>query len=618
MIKRIQKHYIFCAVALMTSGNVLAQDSEQSWLVESRHISIVVNEDGTYEETKEATTILKTQSAVDALGEEQLLYSSDSEEMVVLEAYTVLPSGEHIHVKEDQIRTVESDIDGGAAEFSDDRYKVIIYPALVPGSGTYYKVKKQVHTALYPGHFTFASFYNSAIEYGDVTITITYPKNLDLRFSSREFYEEINELEHTKQNKYTLKKQSIVPKERGQVWYGDYAPAVFVSTFKNYGEFGKAYEKRAGPQVIINDEIRDLTLSLTSGFKSRRDKAKAIYNWVAQNIRYVALNMGAGGVVPHPASEILKNRYGDCKDKSTLLITMLKVIEIDGLHALISSGDAYKLPPIPVHSPINHVITYLPEFDLYVDATRELAPFGVLSSGNKGKPVLHSATGDLSVTPVLEAEEHGYRSELDMILNPDGTISGSSNTEYFGLYEVDRRYQLDFFDDKDKRDYVKSYFDNFLETGDGTLHSTDVRDLNTPLVTRSQFDLDPLSNVPGPGALRIPVGLTPGDIEYFTYSSPEKSATRPMRCSAYSYRQVSTLQMPKNVTLLFIPESVFLQVGSYSYQAKYSQSSSGLISVDRHLMVKRDRVVCSPDEHDDYVTIINAVKKDVRSQIIYR
>ena len=117
--------------ALVLAGmpiSILADSTQTSWAIELRKYSIRVNADYTYEETKEETTLIRSQSLIDAFGQEEYRYSSDSESVEILEAYTILPNGERIEVELDQIRTTVDQADGTSASYSDDHYKIIIFP----------------------------------------------------------------------------------------------------------------------------------------------------------------------------------------------------------------------------------------------------------------------------------------------------------------------------------------------------------------------------------------------------------------------------------------------------------------------------------------------------------
>ena len=81
----------------------------------------------------------------------------------------------------------------------------------------------------------------------------------------------------------------------------------------------RLYHANAAPKAAVTDRIRALALNLTTGLTGEREKARALYDWVSRNIRYVAVTLGSGGYVPHSADEVLANEYGDCKDHVVLL-----------------------------------------------------------------------------------------------------------------------------------------------------------------------------------------------------------------------------------------------------------------------------------------------------------
>ena len=91
----------------------------------------------------------------------------------------------------------------------------------------------------------------------------------------------------------------------------------------------------------------------------------------------MAIFLGSGGVVPNLADQVMRNRYGDCKDKTTLLIALLASKGIEASTAMVNSGSAFEIPRLGSVNPFNHVIVYIPQWDLYLDPTAELAPFGV-------------------------------------------------------------------------------------------------------------------------------------------------------------------------------------------------------------------------------------------------
>jgi len=71
-------------------------------------------------------------------------------------------------------------------------------------------------------------------------------------------------------------------------------------------------------------EIKQKVATLTASAATPLAKMQALAAFVQNDIRYVAILLGIGGIQPHPATDVFANRYGDCKDKATLLSSMLK------------------------------------------------------------------------------------------------------------------------------------------------------------------------------------------------------------------------------------------------------------------------------------------------------
>ena len=114
--------------------------------------------------------------------------------------------------------------------------------------------------------------------------------------------------------------------------------------------------------------------------------------------------LGAGGFTPHAATDVLALHYGDCKDHVMLLEALLAARGIVSNPALIAAGGAYVLPDGPSPFYFNHLITYVPEFRLFLDSTAHYAPFGVLPLPDADRPTSCSLPGGVEV---IHAEQFG-------------------------------------------------------------------------------------------------------------------------------------------------------------------------------------------------------------------
>src|SRR5262249_14199195 len=155
---------------------------------------------------------------------------------------------------------------------------------------------------------------------------------------------------------------------------------------------------------------------ITKDAKTDIAKAQALYAYVTRNIRYVSLSFGMGRYQPHAAGEVLTNRYGDCKDKATLLDALFEAEGIRSATALVNSTGAID-PEIPSPSQFDHAITFvsLDGKDIWLDSTAQVAPFEYLLPQLRGKKalvVLQQQPVELKATPDKLAFAKYYMLEL--------------------------------------------------------------------------------------------------------------------------------------------------------------------------------------------------------------
>src|SRR5262249_12524955 len=135
-----------------------------------------------------------------------------------------------------------------------------------------------------------------------------------------------------------------------------------------------------------DDAVKVKAAELTRSANTEEERARRVYNFVAQNIRYVSLSFGIGRYQPHTASEVLQNGYGDCKDKHTLLQALLAAEEIKSYPVLIHH-DRKLDEDVPSPAQFDHVITAAKVGDklTWLDSTAEVAPYGLIMYGLRNK-----------------------------------------------------------------------------------------------------------------------------------------------------------------------------------------------------------------------------------------
>lgn len=131
----------------------------------------------------------------------------------------------------------------------------------------------------------------------------------------------------------------------------------FGRAFSSWQDIGLWYEElsqeRRQPDKTVEAKVQELT----SGLDHARQRLERLAEFVQKEIRYVSIQIGLGGYQPHPAPGILANRYGDCKDKATLLTAMLKSAGFDSFYIIINIDPYSVSPDAPVSLFLfNHVI----------------------------------------------------------------------------------------------------------------------------------------------------------------------------------------------------------------------------------------------------------------------
>ena len=166
-------------------------------------------------------------------------------------------------------------------------------------------------------------------------------------------------------------------------------PHVAWTNFHSWQEVGAWYRSLEGARTQADDDIRAKVSTLIAGKSTEDEKAQAIYAYVSAQARYIGVAFGIGRFQPHAAGDVLSNQYGDCKDKSTLLISMLSAAGISADAVLIGAGIAFN-PAVPSPGSFNHIITlaHVDNKPAWLDSTAEVAPYRLLSAVLRGKQSL--------------------------------------------------------------------------------------------------------------------------------------------------------------------------------------------------------------------------------------
>jgi hypothetical protein len=217
------------------------------------------------------------------------------------------------------------------------------------------------------------------------------------------------------------------------------------STFPSWRDLGRWELNLTSGRRDASPEIKQQVAALTASAPTPLGKMRALAEFMQHDIRYVAIELGIGGFQPHPASEVFQHRYGDCKDKATLMASMLHEIGVDSYYVAINTRRGSVTPDMPPALAFNHAILAikLPEGVtdpalmatllhprwgrlLFFDPTSDLTPFGQIPGdlqANYGLLVTPEG-GELVELPRQPSTTNGIWRTAKLTLNAQGTLTG--------------------------------------------------------------------------------------------------------------------------------------------------------------------------------------------------
>jgi transglutaminase-like putative cysteine protease len=584
-----------------------------------------VEPDGRYIVDADHAILLRNEEGVHRYAQIPLSYSESRETLEVMEAYTETPDGRRIPVPADRIMTKESPVTMDAAMFADVKVKIIIFPDAEVKSTLHYKTRRTVKEPLFPGFVTIDDFVDPHELDDENRLTVYAAKGLHFSSDVVGFQGGVTRCPADQAGRtcysWSAHNTVHVPPENGAVSPADYGQHVILSNFPNYEAIAAAYWNRAADKVGVSPAIQALTDDLTRGMTDPRAQAEALYNWVAHNIRYVAVSIGEGSVVPHQAEQILANRYGDCKDHVTLLQALLAARHIDSVGVLVGANRRWVLPSAPDNRVFNHIITYIPALGLYVDSTSSFSRFGQLPEIEVGKMALKTqpVPGARQLEPILSALSEGHMTtNVVMELHEDGGASGSADAQLTGSMEIAFRAAFARFPPGQEESIARSTLAQFNESGTGSFDKADPRDLTKAFSYQTKFTIPGLVNMSGPGAFPLPSGLRLARVEDIARGAPLPARKFPWICGIPGGRkEITRLTLPASMRITGTPKDVHVANDFGRYDAHYEYSGN-VVAVSRDFEHTFARQPCNDDSYQHFRELATAIEHDLKAQFLFQ
>jgi transglutaminase-like putative cysteine protease/tetratricopeptide (TPR) repeat protein len=197
-------------------------------------------------------------------------------------------------------------------------------------------------------------------------------------------------------------------------------PYAVVGSVASWEQLGAMYADLIEEQLRMTPDVREAVRTVTAGVRDEREKVRRLYEWVIENTRYIALELGIHALKPYSVASVFERRHGDCKDKASLLVAMLHEAGIEARIGVIRTSERGPIDTrIPTFAAFNHVIVYVPGQDLWLDGTVLHHAAGELPAPDRGRPVLLvdplGGTPAALVTSPAQAPDHDVFEQVERI-----------------------------------------------------------------------------------------------------------------------------------------------------------------------------------------------------------
>jgi len=223
--------------------------------------------------------------------------------------------------------------------------------------------------------------------------------------------------------------------------------------FETWRDMGLWYADLTRGRRDASAQIKQKVAQLTTANQTQEEKMHALANFIQRDIRYVGIWLGIGGWQPHSATDVFSHSFGDCKDKATLLSSMLHEIGVESYYVLINTERGVVTSDMPPQKHFNHTILaiQIPKEGkdsslvairqhralgsiLFFDPTDQTTPFGQLRGALQANfgLLVGPEGGELLELPQLPTTMNGIRRAGKFRLSPNGTLSGDVNETRMG------------------------------------------------------------------------------------------------------------------------------------------------------------------------------------------
>ena len=606
---------------VLVTGAGAAWAVNPSVVVHKLAIDIDVRADGTSTIVQHREQSPASKATATQIGQMPISFNPTLQKLDVLEAYTRKRDGSTVPVDMAQVRQQLAPGVPDVPMFMDVQQKVVIFPDFGELDTAVITFRDETTRPLFAGNFVWATSFLRTTAWEEVEVRVSAPRGLRLYTEAFGLDYSSSEAEGRITHVWRYRQVEVVAEDLAAVSLWDRLPRLFVSSFPDHAAFARAYAEGAAGKADVTPRVQAKADEITAGIADRRAQARAIYEWVSGHIRYVALYLGAGGVVPHAADEVMMSGYGDCKDHTVLFEAMLRAKGIEAQTVMVNLENAYTLSTPPTLSQLDHVLSWLPEFELYADTTTAVAPFGILPFQEYGKPVVVVGADGAAVRriPPLASGISTISALTEAHMQLDGAIIGTTEVQATGPAAIALRLTARWVQTAGHEGAARRQLVALGQHGTGSFSFPSPDGFELGYGVRGQFQLDPLPEILEGDSFAPPLGLLllirPGDFFLGPLGRTTLPVEEPTPCFSGRQTEELRLELPQGRLPVRLPKERVIRHPNFTYTARWAMQGQ-VLSVRRELIAAFDAAVCAGALRRDLAAAMTEIRRDQRTKVV--
>lgn len=380
-----------------------------------------------------------------------------------------------------------------------------------------------------------------------------------------------------------------------------------------WASIGQWYDNLSTPQAVSTTEIAAKAKEIVGGESDFTARIEKIAEFLQRQIRYVGIEIGIGGYQPHSAADVFHNRYGDCKDKVTLLVAMLNAVGVRATYVLVDTNRGFVDASVPSIDG-NHAIAAIEIPDGYNDArlksvvktksgqrflifdpTNLYVPLGLLPTYLQDSygTLVNGAQSQVIQLPVVSTDSDVIERTAKFQLDADGTLHGAVTETRDGASSGNERRYFAANTEKGRREYMEHRLrQDFSEFQLKDENAENAQNLEKKFVLTYQIAAPDYAKTAGNLLL-----VRPRVLGSYSEALNEKPRKYPIDLRVVGTRRdVFDISVPAGFTVDELPDPAKMDVGFATYTSSITADHDTL-HYSRELVIRQ--LVLKPDQYGD-------------------